>query len=479
MSQTPTPGPDEQFDPAQRPASVTLREGEQRDAPGLSMDPAHKSLADALRITFFLLQVGMAVLIGLFLLSGARQVQQAERGVRLTFGRVVAQDVPPGLHFSWPYPIGEFITIDTGQESFEIDDAFMPQLNERQRNLPRDSDELQRVARTGLKPGQDGSLITADGAIAHAMFAVTYRREDPAAFVRNVHGPDEERMVRAAVERAAVHTVAHMPIDDVLKERAAADSAAEGGLAGEVKTGAQRFLDEMNAGIRIEQVILKDRTPPLSIRSSFSSVQAAQSSAERVREEAEQQRRELLNAAAGSAHEALLDRIDAYEAAIELEREDQAAQILTQIDALLEGDAVEIDGVTYENAVSGEVTNIISGARQYRTEIVSRSRALVDTFNAKLEQYRESPAVLINREWVDALIAFLSNPNVTVMTSPADAAVALWINRDPKFERQEEAQRNLREIVETLQGAESDFYRRLRENRESGDVPAPGERPVR
>lgn len=479
MSQAPTPGhPDGPEPAAQRAASVTLRRSAGERTERLSMDPAHKSLADALRITFFLLQVGMAVLIGLFLLSGARQVQQAERGVRLTFGRVVAQDVPPGLHFSWPYPIGEFITIDTGQEAFEIDEAFMPVLTEAQRRRSLDEADMRRVAQTGLKPGQDGSLITADGAIVHAMFSVTYRREDPASFVRNVHEPDEERLVRAAVERAVVQAVAHMPIDDVLKERASAEGAGEGGLASEVRAQAQRFLDAMDSGIRVEQVILKDRTPPLSIRPSFSSVQAAQSSAERAREVAEQERRELLNAAAGAAHQALLDRIDAYEAAVELGREAEAAELLTQIDALLEGEPVEIDGREIANAVSGEVTNIIGDARQYRTEVVSESRALVDTFSAKLEQYRESPAVLINREWVDAMLAFLAQPGVSVMTAPPGADVALWINRDPKFDRQDEARRNLQEITGTLQGVESEFRRRLRENREAGrsgpNRPGPG-----
>jgi hypothetical protein len=68
------------------PASVTIRRRD--DGDGLdgapSLDPATKSLADALRITYRLLQASMVVLIGLYVLSGFQSVKESERGIRLT-----------------------------------------------------------------------------------------------------------------------------------------------------------------------------------------------------------------------------------------------------------------------------------------------------------------------------------------------------------------------------------------------------------
>src|SRR5690606_32258797 len=129
------------------------------------------------RITFFILQLGIGVLILLFLFSGAKQVKESERGVRLTFGGVVEQDVPPGLHIGWPYPIGEFVTVQTGQETLDLRDSFYPQLSASQR--ARSLDELGSVARMGLVPGRDGSVLTADGNIIHVRPTVVYRRQRP------------------------------------------------------------------------------------------------------------------------------------------------------------------------------------------------------------------------------------------------------------------------------------------------------------
>ena len=207
-----------------RAASVTLRgEGARTDQP-LSLDPAQKSLADALRITFFLLQIGMIVLAGLFVLSGARQIREAERGVKLFLGRIVDQNVQPGLRFAWPYPIGEFVTVETGQVSLDVTDSFYPRMSEGQKKQPLDS--LRLLTRSGLNPAQDGALITGDGNIVHARWTVVYRRSDPGAFVENIYPGSERAMVQAAIERGVVRTIAETPIDNVLKQATATPTSA-------------------------------------------------------------------------------------------------------------------------------------------------------------------------------------------------------------------------------------------------------------
>ncbi|MGD9692245.1 MAG: SPFH domain-containing protein [Phycisphaerales bacterium] len=488
-----------------RAASITLTSRDSSAASdALSLDPAQRSLAEALRITFLLLQAGMAVLIVLFLVSGARKVNEAERGVRLTFGRIVSQDIGPGLHFSWPFPVGEFLTVQTGQQSLELKKSFWFNLSARQENLPIDK-LPQSIGNVGLVPGVDGSLVTGDGNLIHAQFTVLYRRDDPSSYLKNVYTPDEETLVRVAVERAVVRVIAETPIDALLQQgaslvpaptapqptetttatepAASADPtspepapavaapaapaqpdapvlAGESLLTGRIRSIAQATLDLAQSGIRIDQIALRQLIPPIPTREAFANVQSAVAAAAKAVEDAEKESRERLNRVAGQANQILLDRIDAYEDALARKDNERAEGILADIDRLLEGQPVDIDGRRYDRVVAGEASNRISSARQYRTEIVSTSRSDVERFRAKLEQFRENPALLVSREWADAYIDFLSNPLTSVMLLPPGADLELLLNQDPQFARDLESARNKAEITATVNRIEREKARR-------------------
>jgi membrane protease subunit HflK len=498
-----------------RAASATFTPQRDQAAQALSLDPAQQSLAEALRITFFILRLGIGVLIVLFLLSGAKQVKESERGVRLTFGAVVNQDVPPGLHIGWPYPIGEFVTVETGQETLDLRESFYPLLSGVQQ--AQSLDQLAGVARQGLAPGRDGSLITSDGNIVHVRPTVVYRRQRPGEYVRNVLPGTEPQLVRTAVERAVTTVFATLTLEQALKQggaapadaRQASDSSfhyegdghdhsadelaapspderetasADDGpeiidvvagpsstIATRVRLLAQAALDDIETGIVIEEVALRDISPPLSIRSSFAQVQSAQSDAEQAREQADRERRETLSQVAGQAAEILLSQIDAYEKALELD-DPGAEQIIANIDALLQGEPVEIDGQRYVAMVSGEVTNQINSARRYRTEIESRYRSFSQTFAAKLEQYRTNPGLLVTREWTEALSQFFARQEVEVNFLPPAAIAELLINRDPAIARARETARNLEELTGTLEGREQEFNRIQRAKERQRDI---------
>ena len=64
-----------------------------------AMDPANQSLADALRLSFRVLQAVIVVLIVLFLASGLKTVDDGYSGVRTLWGRIV-EPLSPGPKFS-------------------------------------------------------------------------------------------------------------------------------------------------------------------------------------------------------------------------------------------------------------------------------------------------------------------------------------------------------------------------------------------
>jgi membrane protease subunit HflK len=398
------------------------------------MDPAHQSLADALRLTFRLLKLGMLVLLVLFLLSGFESIREGQRGIRLLFGAPQGQPLDSGFRFSAPYPVGEMIRVNTGAVHVDVDRAFWPALSDKDRLLS--IEQLAGRGRSGLKPGVDGSVLTADGNIGHTQWSVVYQRSDPEQWVRNVYTPDEERLIRLAVERGIVQAIANVTIDELLKQATNEQNSVQQYAAGV----AQAMLDRMSSGLTISKLSLERKMAPLSLYDAFSLVESAQSRANEQREKAEAERRRTLNAMAGRAVPYLIEQIGAYEASLALG--DKAAQekILTTIDALLEGKPVKVGDEVVENVVSGEVTTILSEAGQYRTNIVSERQADLTEFRAKLGQFKTNPLVMVHTSWESAVSAFVARDNVQLMLVPPGVrTLELLLNRDPDIAKTQQS----------------------------------------
>jgi len=442
-----------------RAASLTLRTDEARESRAVSLEAANKSLADALRITYRLLQFVIVALVVLFLFSGFQQVNQAETGIRVDLGRIKGERLEPGFQFSWPYPIGEIIKVQRGSQTVEIDESFWPNLSAEERRRP--VSEL-GVGNGTLTPGRDGSLLTADKNLVHAQFTVVYDRANPIEFVRNITtnvgndgSPDYERaIVRAVVERAAVSVVATVGIEDLLKRGSGVDSTGrrENSVESLIRARAQDSLDSIDSGLQISQVLLRSAIPPLRVRREFDKVQSAQAEAAKQREQALGDRSKRLNEVAGSAHGPLLDLIDRYEQTLELGDTELAAKHLAQIDAILDGaidgSSVTVDHVVYDGVrLSGEVASMMSDARQFRSTVVQRAQRQAETFSAKLAQYRANPSVFVTSEWADFYRSFLGARNVEVFWAPAGLqSFEIVINSDPEIARQQERERFSRDV---------------------------------
>jgi membrane protease subunit HflK len=446
---TPTgaPGP-------RRPASVNLRTGADGiGGPGDSMDPANQSLADALRIISRILSVTMAVLALLFILSGFQSIQEGEKGITLLFGKVRGTDLKPGFRFSFPRPMGELLHISTGVRQQDIDTAFWPFMTEQDKRVSIE----QLPSKPSLNPGLDGSLITSDEALAHSRWSVVYSRSNIEKYARNILPDQEEAIVRAAVERGVVQAVAQTKIDTLLKQSA----GDEGSVASRATQIAQQTLDDMDSGLTIDQLQLKDRMPPVRVRDAFARVQAAQSRAAQSRQDALAERDRILNEVAGGAAPYLAEQIDLFEEAIARNDGDAEVRTLDRVRALLEGREVEVvhaDGTTEKLAgglVSGEVTSILADAGQYRSSIAGQTQAQYAEFKAKLDQFNSNPLVMVNRDWSDALGTFLGRSNVQVMWVPRGVdELDILLNADPDIVREQMQAENKQKGLEAEQQRE-------------------------
>lgn len=374
------------------------------------MATANKSLSDALAVTLRIVQLSMIVLFFLFLASGLQSVREGQRAIRLVFGRVQAANLPPGFQLSWPFPIGELVKVDTGSESITLDTQFWPRVDES--NKTKSIDSLSKDPR--LKPDNDGSLITADANLAHAQWSIKYQRTRPEDFAQNMLKDQERQIVTAAAANGIVRAVAQTKVEDLLKQ-----SAGETGHVAETaKSIAQKQLNELDSGIEIQQFQLTSITPPMYVRDAFNSVQSAASKARKAIEQAETDVNQLFNAQAGEIERHLIKQIDAYELAVTNGDTKAKEAILATINQMLDGRPVTVDGVVVENKTSGEVARMISEAYQYKGEVVNNRRAELASFRAKLSQYRSNPSVMLNREWSEALSAFLDRDSVQLLVVP-------------------------------------------------------------
>jgi membrane protease subunit HflK len=435
-----------------RAGSMTLREGVQ--GPGENaMDPANQSLADALRVMMRLLQVGMVVLGVLYVLSGLQSVKEGERAIRLLFGKKVDENLEPGFRWSAPFPMGELVKVNSQYRVLDISKDFWIY-------IPAgavDPSPEKQAPTASLKPDQggSGSVITADGNVAHTKWRVGYERSEIGNFASNVLPEDEEKLVLSAVKRGVVQAVAQVTLDDLLQQRSV-NGMSIPQMAQQI---AQDTLKRLNSGLEIKALTMDPPIPPLSVKSAFNSASAAAANANRVIQEAQTYRSQQLNQTAGNAARYLVYYIDEYEHALAKGDQAGADATLTTVNSLLDGGSVEVlklddNGrpeveetgqptgrkVTLAKATTGDVASTLNSARLYKTGVVSRAKSDAARYEAKLEQYKANPSVMVQREWTDALKAFMARPNVTMqMMPPGVSTLTLLINQDPDVQREIEA----------------------------------------
>lgn len=392
------------------------------------MHAANESLAAAFRTMYRLLQLSIVGLVVIYLLSGFRTVPAGELGISVLFGRPSAEPVPPGFVWTPPYPMGQLVRVQTGQRTVQLESEFWFSVSASDRT--RSIEQLAMAPQRSLNPERDGSLITSDQNLVHTRWTVVYRREDPRKFAENVTPGDEEDIVRHAVRRGVIQAVSTTAIDDLLRETGTA-----GGVASRAQRVAQETLDAIDAGIVVENLVMSQRTPPLSVWSAFNEVQTAESTSQGAMVRAESFATEQLNRVAGRAAGPLLEQIAQYEQAVELGDEQAQGEILPRIHAMLEGKPVEIDGEIQRFEVTGEVSKILSDAEQAAVEVEQSARRILALYEVKLPQFRENPDLVLQGDWSRMMRGFLSRDTVeTLMVPPGP--LRLLVNMDPDIRRQ-------------------------------------------
>lgn len=175
-------------------------------------DAGTQALAEALRSSFTIVKIVMALMVVAFFCSGFFTVGPSEKAVILRFGKPVGGEralLNPGWHWALPYPIDEVVKIPiTEQQSVTSTVGWYFTTPEQELS----GEEI--PAGPSLDPARDGFAITADRNIIHTRATLTYHIDDPIQYVFGFISASN--ILQNALNNSILYTAAHFKVDDAL-----------------------------------------------------------------------------------------------------------------------------------------------------------------------------------------------------------------------------------------------------------------------
>ena len=222
------------------------------------------------------------VLVGILLLwlaTGVYIVGPDEVGVVRTFGKFT-RVVQSGLNWKFPAPI-EIVDTPKVTEVKRIEIGFRTLKNGQYRTVEKES-----------------LMLTGDENIVDAEMIVQYKIKDPVAYLFRIVGP--ELTVREAAEASLRTVVGRNKIDETL-------TTGKFTIQEETKTQLQSVLDNYNSGIHVVAVQLQDVSPPKEVIGAFKDVASAKEDKNRMINQAEGYRNDVIPKARGEAEAMIRD----------------------------------------------------------------------------------------------------------------------------------------------------------------------------
>ena len=247
----------------------------------------------------------VAVVLGLWGLTGIYVVDEGSRGVVTRFGAFV-DTTQPGLHWHVPAPIERVDVVNMEQQRF-VEIGY------------RSGGRSQSL---GSVP-KEAMMLTQDENIIDIRLAVQYQIKDAKAYLFNVADPD--LTLKQVIESAQRAVIGKNTMDFVLTE-------GRSNIADEIKTEIQKTLDDYETGIRVSSVNLVDAQPPDEVQNAFEDAIKAREDEQRLKNEAEAYANEVVPKARGAAAR-LLEESEAYKQKVIAKAEGESSrfqQLLTE-----------------------------------------------------------------------------------------------------------------------------------------------------
>jgi len=281
-------------------------------------------------------------IIVLWLASGFYRILPDEVGVVLRFG-AYNRTTQPGLNYHLPAPIETVLK------------PSVTRINRTEIGFRSAGEEVR--AGTSRDLPQEALMLTGDENIVDINFTVFWLIKDAQAYLFDIRNP--EGTVKSAAESAMREIVGETPIAQALAE-------GRGKIEADTQHLLQGILDAYGAGIQVTQVQLAKVDPPAPVIESFRDVQRALADKEKLRNEAESYRNDIVPRARGDA------------------------------------------------------ARIKQEAEAYLAEIVARSTGDADRFTAVYQAYKVAQDVTIQRLYIETMEEILKNSNKIIIDKAAE-----------------------------------------------------------
>jgi membrane protease subunit HflK len=282
------------------------------------------------------------VIVALWLATGCfYRILPDEVGIVLRFG-AYNRTTPPGLSLRWPAPIETVLK------------PSVTRINRTEIGFRSAGEETR--AGTSRDLPQEALMLTGDENIVDINFTVFWLIKDAQAYLFNIRNP--EGTVKSAAESAMREVVGQTPIAQALAE-------GRGKIETDTEHLLQGILDSYGAGIAVTQVQLAKVDPPAPVIESFRDVQRALADKEKLRNEAESYRNDIVPRARGDA------------------------------------------------------ARIKQEAEAYRAEIIARSTGDADRFTAVYRAYSVAKDVTVQRLYLETMEEILKNSNKIIIDKAA------------------------------------------------------------
>jgi membrane protease subunit HflK len=280
-----------------------------------------------------LIIIPILVLIGFGGFTSFYTVQPEEEAVVKRFGRVIGIN-PPGFHFKIPFGIDRIYLVPTAR-------VLKEEFGFRTVNGTGRTQYVKSREHRG-----ESLMLTGDLKVIDVEWVVQFQIADASKFLHESRNPIQT--IRDNSEAVMRRIVGNSLGSDVLTEKRVQVATA-------ARFELQELLNSFNLGVQINTIELQDVTPPESVKPAFNEVNQAEQERERLINEAEKRRNQVIPRA------------------------------------------------------EGEALQIIAEAEAYRAERVNRARGEGGRFIAILGEYENAPAITRQRLYLEMIDQVLPN----------------------------------------------------------------------
>ncbi len=238
--------------------------------------PAHEQPPPASGVRAPRGRLAFAALYVLWLLTGIYLIPADEQAVVTVFGAVSEERVMPGIHYTWPYPIGQVYKLKVRQFQRTVIGGD-----------PAD-------AVLGRVEPLRSQFLTGDQNIINVRTVAQYSVATPADYL--FRADDVAKAVEVAVETELGRQIASRVVDDVLTTEKVA-------IQETVRQRAQQLIDGYGLGVVLSTVNIEQISPPPEAADAFRDVASARADSARIVNEAEGYANDIIPRARGEGQQ--------------------------------------------------------------------------------------------------------------------------------------------------------------------------------